>query len=267
MTEHHPGFPGKVVVAQHATLWITRRSRSVDQAARLTRLLSLHLGHDDFILDRLAHLEEIFPQDESGSRNALGQGSLAPDDEGLHFVVLVQVACESFEMLGILDDDNLSFGMLCLVKTSIGLVGNVDSSVHIVVHDGSHEGDGPLWRVEAHDGDGTANSSVQLVARLGESQSICPVLAPGPAQLLIIALDPHGWSVTTAAHSIEEHLADGEWCLGARATSAHFHGKLIIDVARPMEALALLGVHQAMVTCSAHLDNAIVRHIFFLICF
>ena len=210
----------------------------------------------------MAVLEEIVPQEEPVSRGALRQSRFTPDDESLNLIILVQVACESFEVLSRLNYDDLSFGMCGLIKTSFSLVSNVDASVQVLVHDGSHEGNGPLGRVEAHDGDGTANRRVQVVARLSEGHSILPVLAPGPAQFLIIALDPHGWPVTTTLHGVHEHLVKGEWCLRAWATSPHFNGKLIMDVTGPMEAFAFLGVDQAMVTRGTHLDNAIVRHLF-----
>ena len=150
----------------------------------------------------MAVLEEIVPQEEPVSRGALGQSRFTPDDESLNLIILVQVACESFEVLSRLNYDDLSFGMCGLIKTSFSLVSNVDASVQILVHDGSHEGNGPLRRVEAHDSDCGTILHLQLMAGLGESKRILVVLVPGPAEFGVVAFNPHRWTILSAFYRI-----------------------------------------------------------------
>ena len=142
--EHHDHFPGEIVMAEHASFGIASRSTGVDQTAAFSRFLLVHLHIDNVILDRLADLEEVSPEVEAGSRDALGQGSLTPDDESLDAIVLVEIDGESLEMLSSLNNDDFSFTMLSLVEAGVGLVSNVDSSVHVVVHHTTNEGNGPL---------------------------------------------------------------------------------------------------------------------------
>jgi len=95
---HCNTLPAEVVVAQHAALGVSGSSTGVDEAAALTRFLSRHLLVDHFVFDRSTNLEEVFPEHEAGSRATLGKRSLAPKNEGLDAVILVQVDCKSLHV-------------------------------------------------------------------------------------------------------------------------------------------------------------------------
>ena len=148
-----------------------------------------------------------------------------------------------------------------LVEASICLVRDVNACVALVVHDSTHKGNGPFGGIETHDGHGRPCLAVQLVACLRKAQSILVVLVPSPAKLHTIALDPHRRSISSASHRILKHLAQGERHFGSWTTLAHFDWKLIVDLARPVETLAVLWADEALVAPGRHHDNSVVGHI------
>ena len=147
----------------------------------MTWFLNGHLCEDDFVLDTLRCGEEVLPEEEAWPGYISWQGRLAPDNEGLDLIVLVDIDSEAFEVLRRLDNDDLGLGVLRLIQARFCLVRDVDASIDLVVHDGSHESHGPLWSVEAHDSDSRAGRAAELMACLRELQRVLPVLTPGPA--------------------------------------------------------------------------------------
>ena len=154
--------------------------------------------------------------------------------------------------------------MISLIQTRFSLVSNVDTRVNVVVHHAAVEGDGPLWRVEPHDSNGGAILHLELVARLCETQRILVVLVPGPHEFDVVAFNEHRGSVLAAPHSIHEHLRHGEGDLGAGAALAHLNWQLSVNISGPVEALALFGVDEALVTIGRHHHDTIVCHYFLL---
>ena len=98
------------------------------------------------------------------------------------------------------------------------------------------------------------------MASLGKRKRVLPVLAPRPAHFYIIALDVQGRTVPTCLHRVLEELAHSVGCFGAKARLAHLDGQLILDVTRPVEALALVRFEQLLVAVRRHHHNAIVAH-------
>ena len=94
-------------MAQHAAFRIPGRATRVDQATALTGLLPVHLGHDGLIFHGLPNLQEVLPQEEAGAGVPLWNRALAPDDERLDSIVLVEVHSEALEVLSRLDHDHL----------------------------------------------------------------------------------------------------------------------------------------------------------------
>lgn len=131
-------------MANHAALWVACCARCVDQDTAFARLLLVHLGLNDFVLYRASSLQEILPQEESRAGHAFGQCTFSPDDEGLDPVIFIKIDCELLELLSIFDANDLCLRVSGLIEARISLVGDVDASVDLVVHDASHEGDGPL---------------------------------------------------------------------------------------------------------------------------
>mmetsp|Transcript_11570 Transcript_11570/g.14587 ORF Transcript_11570/g.14587 Transcript_11570/m.14587 type:complete len:256 (+) Transcript_11570:1380-2147(+) len=240
---HHISLPSERVVTEHAAFRIASRATRVDQAARLARLLCIHFSQDDLVLYGEPSLQEVSPKEEARALYVRRQARLAPNDESLDVVVLVEINGEALEVLCGLADDHFGFGVISLVKAGVGLVGDVDARVHLVVHYAAQEGNGPLRGVEAHDCDGGTGSCVELVASFCEAHGVVPVLVPGPAQLGIVALDPKRGTIASALHGVLEHLAEGERDLRAGATLAHFDWELILYVASPVQALSSVGIH------------------------
>ena len=247
-------------MAQHAAFRIASCTTSVDQAAGSARFLSCHLCQDDFVLDGKSSLNEIFPEEEARAGYVGRKAWLTPENESFDSVILVEVHSEALQMLGTLAYDDFCLSMVSLVEASVCLVRDVDTRVDLIVHDAANESDGPLGRVEAHDGDGGASRAAQLVASLGKAERIVPVLVPGPAKFGIVALNPKSGSIASALHCIGEHLAESEGHFGAGAALAHLDGELILDVAAPVEALAAVRVDQLVVPVGRHHHNAIVCH-------
>ena len=163
-------------------------------------------------------------------------------------------------MFGWFHHNDLGLWVLSLVKNSVGLVGNIDSRVHLVIHNATNEGDGPFWSIVAHNGDCWACSCIDLVAGLSEAHGIVPVLSPGPAQFAFIAFDPHAWSITAASHCVHEHLAQCEGYLRTGSALAHLHRQFLVYIASPMESFTVFRIYKALISSSGHHYNAIVWH-------
>ena len=160
--------PGQIVMTQHAAFRIARRATRIDEAAGLARLLACHFSQDDLVLDALGGGKEVFPEEETRPRHISRKRGLTPDNESSHFIVLVNVNSEALEVLSRLDNDDFGLCMLGLIQACFSLVSDIDASVDLVVHDATHEGDGPLGRIEAHDAHGRLISAAELMARFGE---------------------------------------------------------------------------------------------------
>ena len=72
-------------------------------------------------------------------------------------------------MLGSLDDDDLGFGMSCLVEASFSCICDINTCVDVVVHDAADVRDGPFGSVEAHDTTGRTLSYSKVVTCLRKS--------------------------------------------------------------------------------------------------
>ena len=178
-------------MAEHAAFRIARCSTSVDQAAALSWLLLGDLTQDKIIAKSLSELQEVFPEIETIALGILWQGGFTIDDKRLHLAVLVQIDCEALQVLGSLNDDDLGVGVCGLVQASLSCVCDVNASVHLVIHDSTKEGNGPLWRVKAHDSNCRLVRAIDLMTSLGKAHHVLIVLVPGPAELFIVALYPH----------------------------------------------------------------------------
>ena len=245
-------------MTEHAPLRIASCTTCVDQAAALTWLLLGDLGSDDLVTHGLTKLQEVFPEVESRARCVLWKCCLSIDDERLDFGILVKIHRESLQVLSSLDYNHLCISVCRLVQNCLCRVCDVNARIDLVVHESTKESDGPLGCVEAHDSHSRLVSAVELMAGLCKAHSILVVLVPRPAQLLIIAFDPHGRSVATRAHCIHKRGTHGEGNLRARSSLTHLDWQLIMDVGRPVETFTVHWVDQALVPVRGHRHNAIV---------
>ena len=194
-------------MAEHAALGVTCCSTRVDKAAALTWLLFGHLRLNYLVANSLTDLHEVTPQEKARARDSLRQGSFTPDNKCFHLVVLVEIDRESLQVFRSFDHDHLSLCMRGLVEACVCLIGDINTSVDLVVENAADEGDGPLWRVESHNGYSRAVCAAQRVAGFREAERVVIVLIPGPALLYLLSFDPHSWSVSTTLDSTREHLA------------------------------------------------------------